>query len=291
MPGIFHVDHKIVAASVLAATTGVALYSSWKVWSLKRKLKENVCETSRNLHEYLTLHYASPKDVIGPWVNSIREEFISFPKRCADLCIHHGNTFNVNALNIGCAVGRSSFELAKAYDHVLGIDHSNLFIDTCNILKEKGSLSYLSLIEGELYDNLEATVDPSIDRTKVGFQHGDACALPLNLGQFDCVLASNVICKLKMPLNFLNRLPQLISSTGILVISTSYSFSKEYTPRENWIGGFKTLDGSFTGFDGIKKCLEKHFHLVDEINQPMLIKQTKREFQLTFNHIQIWKKI
>ena len=69
------------------------------------------------------------------------------------------------------------------------------------------------------------------DRGKVRFQRGDACSLPLDIGQFDCVLAANVICQLHTPHAFLDRLPSLVVTGGILVITTPYTFLTQYTPR------------------------------------------------------------
>jgi len=69
------------------------------------------------------------------------------------------------------------------------------------------------------------------DRRKVRFQRGDACSLPLDLGQFDCVLAANILCRLHTPRAFLDRLSSLVSTGGILVIITPYTFLYKYTPR------------------------------------------------------------
>jgi len=69
------------------------------------------------------------------------------------------------------------------------------------------------------------------DRSKVRFQRGDACSLPLDVGQFDCVLAANLICRLHTPHAFLDRLPSLVSTGGILVITSPYTFLRHFTPR------------------------------------------------------------
>ena len=60
---------------------------------------------------------------------------------------------------------------------------------------------------------------------------GDACNLPLDIGQFDCVLAANLVDRLHTPQSFLDRLSSLVAPGGILVITTPYSFMTEFTPR------------------------------------------------------------
>ena len=68
-------------------------------------------------------------------------------------------------------------------------------------------------------------------RERTVFMQGDACNLPLDLGQFGCVLAANLICRLHNPLAFLDRCANLVAPGGILVITSPYTFLEEYTPK------------------------------------------------------------
>ena len=68
------------------------------------------------------------------------------------------------ALDIGCAVGRSSFELARVFDEVVGIDYSKAFVDNCRELKTNGRIMYEMVVEGDLCVDMEATVDTDIVR-------------------------------------------------------------------------------------------------------------------------------
>ena len=91
MPYIFDVDHKVIALSALAATTSVAIYSSYKWWQservLKSQQKDNVYETVRYLNEYLLFHYGQSSEILQ-W-NFGPTSALEFPKRCAELCIKH----------------------------------------------------------------------------------------------------------------------------------------------------------------------------------------------------------
>ena len=66
------------------------------------------------------------------------------------------------AFDIGCAVGRSAFELARDYDEVLGMDFSQAFIARCQELKMTGLANYSMTVEGELMENKTATIDRDI---------------------------------------------------------------------------------------------------------------------------------
>src|SRR6476469_4480387 len=78
----------------------------------------NLYETERLLAEYLLFHYGTSEEVL-PYEFGPREA-LEYPARCARLCAGGGG----RALDLGCAVGRASFELARDHQEVIGIDYS-----------------------------------------------------------------------------------------------------------------------------------------------------------------------
>lgn len=66
------------------------------------------------------------------------------------------------ALDIGCAVGRSSFELAREIEEVVGIDFSHSFVDACNELRHTGQMDYDVTAEGTLLESYTAFVDSNL---------------------------------------------------------------------------------------------------------------------------------
>jgi len=64
-------------------------------------------------------------------------------------------------------VGRSTFELARTFKHVVGIDYSQAFIDTCMKLKLYGKLHYQVTTEGSLYSEHDAVIHEDIVSTGV----------------------------------------------------------------------------------------------------------------------------
>ncbi len=71
------------------------------------------------------------------------------------------------------------------------------------------------------------------DRTRVQFTVGDACNLP-QLGQFGCVFAGNLICRLPKPSKFFERMTEMIVPGGILVITSPYTWMEQYTRKVSW---------------------------------------------------------
>jgi len=56
----------------------------------------------------------------------------------------------LKALDIGCAVGRTSFELTRWFDFVLGFDYSARFIQVASELQRRDSMPYKYTIEAEI---------------------------------------------------------------------------------------------------------------------------------------------
>ena len=83
----------------------------------------SVYEDQEILAQYLLFHYGSDAELMpysfGP------KEALDFPKRCVSELVDFKGK---KALDLGCSVGRSSFELTKHFDSVIGIDYSQAFI-------------------------------------------------------------------------------------------------------------------------------------------------------------------
>lgn len=65
-------------------------------------------------------------------------------------------------MEVGCATGRTSFELCRGFDSVLGVDISQTFLNKCNKIKETGQIDYFLPREGELGDTKTAHLPSDI---------------------------------------------------------------------------------------------------------------------------------
>jgi len=113
------------------------------------------------------------------------------------------------------------------------------------------------------------------DASRVAFEVGDAMALREDLGSFDVVLAANLLCRLPDPRKFLARLPSLVRTGGQLLLTTPFTWLKEYTPREHWIGG----RGDASSADVLTDLLSPHFELRFQKDLPFLIRKHARKYQ------------
>ena len=69
------------------------------------------------------------------------------------------------ALQVGCEAGRGTFELARAFDEVIGVDLSANMIRRAVEMAENGHTGYQLIEEGELISHHEVTLkDVGVNR-------------------------------------------------------------------------------------------------------------------------------
>jgi putative 4-mercaptohistidine N1-methyltranferase len=218
----------------------------------------------------------------------------TFSAQCAKLCQENSPVVNgdhpIEALELGCGVGRSAFELARFCHRVVAQDFSSRFIQICNILKEKGQLPYNYTVEGKITRKAQAVVDSSIPRERCHFEQGDACNLRTDIGRYDTVLCANLVDRVPDPKKFLDSLPGLVKPDGVLVITTPYTWMENYTWSGKWIAGFMENDKEVKGFSVLQNILSPHFELVKKENIPMIIREHSRKFQLCIPHATVWNR-
>ena len=187
--------------------------------------------------EYLAFHYHEPSSLLPQGV-TLPKRVGNFPEACARLLLGQTKGHPARALDLGCAVGRSTFELARRCSEVVGIDYSRSFIHSANQLKKSGRITFPLCQEGQRTTPSVAKVEAKIDRDKVHFQVGDALHLPRGLGTFDLILAANLIDRLPNPTFFASKvIPGLVKPNGLLLLTSPYTWSKEYTPPEQMVEG------------------------------------------------------
>lgn len=246
-----------------------------------------VYESERYLNEYLLFHYGTPDEVI-PWEAGPRDA-VGFPARCVSECLALEKLpAKARALDLGCAVGRSSFELARHCAEVVGIDVSRAFIRAAIELRNHGVIHFDRIEEGLLSTRCAARVPTDIDRKRVHFEPGDVQKLRQDLGQFDVVLMANLLCRLQEPRALLGRLPSLLRPGGQCILVSPYSWSVEFAPHRNWLGGFEEDGHRVEGWDTVRHLLEPGFDLLHVRELPLLIREHSRKYQWGVSQGSTW---
>jgi len=217
----------------------------------------------------------------------------NFAISTAKVASKFSNNFT-KALDLGCATGRATFELAKSFDEVEGIDFSVRFVGVGSKLKETGMIKFHTYEEGELYVNKKVTIDElgyEKLKDKVSFWQGDACNLKPNFNSYDLIMATNLIDRLYNPRLFLDTIDERLNKDGILVLTSPYTWQESSTKKEFWLGGYKDENGvEVKTIDSLKNILSDKFELIHLQDLEFVIKETARKFQHTVSEVSIWKK-
>jgi putative 4-mercaptohistidine N1-methyltranferase len=249
---------------------------------------ENPYETDQLVAEYLLFHYGQRRDLVGSEADFLPESVFQFATRLvhelAVGCVDFGGD---RALDVGCAVGASSFELTRHYRSVLGLDYSSAFIRAACAMRDLGEVTTSIREEGNRTVPFTARLPAGVRPRQVEFQVGDAMALHPDLADFDLVLAANLICRLPDPQVFLGRLPGLVRPGGLLFLTTPFTWLESFTPPEKWLGG---QPGGRESFTALREQLEPHFILERSGELPFLIRETRRKFQLTWAQGSRWRR-
>ena len=251
-------------------------------------------DTDELVNQYLLFHFGSQAEQQDEAL-ATRIEFPSVVN-LIDRTVELMNQFaprRTKALDLGCAVGRSTFELARTFDSVVGLDYSEAFIHAAEHLRQQRSLQYRRWDTGAHFTILVASIDEHIDRKRIGFVQGDAANLagaPMvqNNEQYDAILLSNLMCRLSAPAQCLQQFTEsdrFLKSGGILIISSPNTWMAQYTDPANFLDGadsaetLAALGESLPGFE-----------LLHEEDLPFMIREHRRKYEYIVAQVSVWQK-
>ena len=140
-------------------------------------------------------------------------------------------------IDIGCAVGRTTFELAEAYDEiVLGIDLNFYMLKLAASVLNEGRVTYPKRHSGIVFKRREFSV--LFERAKnVDFWVCDATCLPVGDETFSLAASLNVLDCVQNPYEHLRELARILKPDAAGLVSTPYDWNVSATPLESWLGG------------------------------------------------------
>jgi len=249
------------------------------------ELREDPYETDALTAQYCDAHWGPEHFGVPNFAGSL-----------ARICLEQmQGRRKTQALDLGCALGRASFELARGFEKVTGLDFSARFFQLAARLQQGGALRYALPEEGDIASYHEITLaelDLESVRERVQFFQADACNLPEKFTGYDLVLAANLIDRLYSPRRFLSGIHQRINPGGILVIASPYTWLENFTKKEEWLGGYREAGENVTTLEGLRAALAPHFRMLGAPRDvPFVIRETRRKFQHTVAELTVWELI
>lgn len=248
----------------------------------------NVYESDDLVDQYLLFHYGTADDQL-PYPFGPRDALF-YPIRCVSDFLPAIGTVE-RALDLGCAVGRSTFELSRWARQIVGIDLSHRFVAAANRIRETGQIEIRRIEEGEMVTRLKRELPLELHRERCQFEVGDATCLRPDIGRFDVVLAANLIDRVKSPTDLLKSFPALVHLGGHLILSSPYTWLKEFTPKSDWLGGkFDPSGDAAPTLERIKSVIHDSFDLKLTKDIPFLIREHARKFQWSVAQATVWQR-
>lgn len=151
----------------------------------------------------------------------------------------HGAGGNLGpVLDVGCAVGRATFEAAaRTGSPTLGLDLNISMLQVARRAAVTGIASYPLRTQAMDYARREVPLAPAWREADVEFRVADAGQLPLTDGVVGTVLAFNLVDCLTAPTQALTEWARVLRPGGRLVLTTPHDWSAAATPPTAWLLG------------------------------------------------------
>ena len=262
--------------------------------TLRTKVNRDKYDTNETVDQYLLFHYGSEEEQRDQEISAA----ITFPvtSNLIDRTVELMNNFSPakeRALDLGCAVGGASFQLASTFESVTALDYSDLFINVASDLKKDGKADYRRKETGRFSTDLTVSIVESIERERVQFCQGDASNLsetPIikERGIYDAILLSNLLCRLSQPkkcLQQFSRSYDYLRSGGILVIASPNTWLEQFTPQTDFLDG-KSSDATLNHL----AHLLSNFDFLQAEDLPFMIREHRRKYELIISQLSVWRK-
>ena len=190
----------------------------------------SIVDNTRNyLSTYMWGHYGD----LDPTPNKQSSNFLNILERTKKTIPPKGNL-----LDLGCAVGRSTFWLAEQYNRpVLGLDLNFAMLMHAQEIMRNGRAVYGQREVGTVYRWKEYEV--SFPNTElIDFWVADAMALPLQDQSIGAAISLNVLDCTTSPMSFLTELTRIAKEWHSFC---PYDWSLSITQFQEWIGGHNSF--------------------------------------------------
>lgn len=247
-------------------------------------IEVNSFETDEAICQQLDSHYGEPVMSLPLYPKQLAQEVMTY--------VNLQGVAKSKVLDLGCGVGRCSFELAAYFERVDGVDFSAGLIQHPVKLQQKHRVRYTIEQSGDVLDYNEVDLKnlglgESVD--KVNFSQGDASNLKNIFNGYDAIVLQNSLERTYDPQQLLQTLATRLNKGGLLFIASDYNFSEQHTEKQKWLSGIKVNGENVVGIDGLHAILSPTFELVDDKELTRVVKKNQRNFAVSQCQLSVWR--
>ncbi len=233
---------------------------------------------------YMDLHYGTFGDSTVPFASWIDPK--KFWEKAVGIAKPENDQVYHRSLDLGCSVGRYTFELARFSELSVGIDLKFSTVSEAALFQRTKKLSYERRKHGRCFEKIETAYSPS---QNVLFMVADALDPPFRAETFDLVAALNLIDNVKLPLVLIGQMDALLKQGGSLILGSPYEWQTDICEPEEWLetadmDSPEMLQGILEG--KLFPQMALNYEMLEEIfDLPWLLRHHARHFSVFLVHL------
>ena len=236
------------------------------------------------LSSYMGLHYGATCEVpvpLGEWADPR-----CFWETVVEIARPEAEAQYGRSLDLGCSVGRYTFELARFSALAVGLDLNFRLVSSAAEFHRTKRLCYERKEHGHWFEEVQASYSPP---DNVLFLVADALDPPFSAESFDLVAGLNLIENVRIPLILIGQMDALLQSDGVLILGSPYEWRADICEPAEWLeNGLldapemvrRIIEGSLFPRTGLKYQILEEFQDV-----PWVMRHHSRYWSLFLVHI------
>jgi SAM-dependent methyltransferase len=136
------------------------------------------------------------------------------------------------SIDLGCSVGRYTFELARLSDLALGIDINFSAVSSAASFHRNRKVHYERRKHGRQFEELETSY---LVPENALFIVADVLEPPFKAESFDLVAGLNLLDNVKLPLVLIGQMDALLREGGCLVLRSPYEWRADMCEPAEWL--------------------------------------------------------
>ncbi len=236
------------------------------------------------ISSYMDLHYGTFYDSIAPFTSWVDPK--QFWEKVVGIAKSEDDQINHRSLDLGCSVGRYTFELARFSELAIGMDLKFSAVASAAKFQRTKKVFYERRKHGRCFEKIETSHSPS---QNVLFLVADTLDPPFRAETFDLVTALNLIDNVRLPLVLIGQMDALLKQGGSLILGSPYEWQADICDPEEWLETYdmdspemlqSILEGKLIPQMGLK------YEILKEISDlPWLFRHHNRHWSLFLVHL------